>query len=113
MANKGTERYGVHLQEYKNNKKWIWKTQDTCAICGKPVDKSLKFPDPMSGTIDHIIPVDKGGHLSDRSNLQLAHFRCNRNKSNKLPSASQTRKETEIGNRALPLKVNWFGLYGR
>nr|WP_245550633.1 hypothetical protein [Kallipyga massiliensis] len=26
------------------------------------MDKSLKYPDPMSACIDHIIPVNKGGH---------------------------------------------------
>ena len=38
----------------------------------------------MSPVIDHIIPVAKGGHPSDISNLQLAHWCCNRQKSDKL-----------------------------
>ena len=44
----------------------------------------LKYPDPMSKTVDHIIPIAKGGHPSDLSNLQLAHRCCNRQKSDKL-----------------------------
>ena len=55
-----------------------------CALCGRPVDMSLKAPDPMSPTVDHIIPVNKGGHPSDINNLQLAHWICNRMKSDKL-----------------------------
>lgn len=35
----------------------------------RSVDKSFKFPHPLSPSIDHIIPVDKGGHPSDMANL--------------------------------------------
>ena len=62
----------------------IMKTQTICGICGKPVDFSLKYPHPLSATVDHIVPVSKGGHPSDISNLQLAHRCCNRAKSDKL-----------------------------
>lgn len=34
--------------------------------------------------IDHIIPIAKGGHPSDIDNLQLAHWTCNRQKSDKI-----------------------------
>ena len=53
----------------------ILKTQTICGICGKPVDFSYKNPHPLAPTVDHIIPVSKGGHPTDISNLQLAH-RC-------------------------------------
>lgn len=62
----------------------ILKTQTICGICGKPVDFSYKYPHPLSPTVDHIIPVSKGGHPSDLDNLQLAHRCCNREKSDKL-----------------------------
>ena len=62
----------------------ILKTQTVCGICGKPVDFSFKHPHPLSPTVDHIIPVSKGGHPSDISNLQLAHRCCNRAKSDRL-----------------------------
>lgn len=55
-----------------------------CGICGKPVDFTYKYPHPLSLYIDHIIPVAKGGHPSDLDNLQLAHWTCNRQKSDKL-----------------------------
>ena len=29
-------------------RRWVLATQDNCALCGKPVDKSLKTPHPMS-----------------------------------------------------------------
>ena len=34
---------------------------DTCAICGRPVDKTLKSPHPMSAEVDELIPVSRGG----------------------------------------------------
>lgn len=78
------DREGAHRQLYEKNKQVIYKTEDICWICGQPVDKSLKSPDPMSKTIDHRIPVSKGGHPSDLDNLRLAHRKCNREKSDKL-----------------------------
>lgn len=71
-------------REYERHKKRILMTAGVCGICGQPVNKSLKFPHPMSATVDHIIPVSRGGHPSDINNLQLAHMCCNRQKANKL-----------------------------
>lgn len=99
-------RYGPFRQEYERNKKKILMTQDTCGICGKPVDKTVKYPSPMAPTIDHIIPIDRGGHPSDIDNLQLAHFKCNRLKSNKLGEVVPIKVDT-ISNRVLPLSIDW------
>lgn len=33
-----------------------------CGICGKRVNKRLKHPDPLSASIDHILPLSHGGH---------------------------------------------------
>lgn len=49
----------------------------TCQICGK----SITFEE---FTIDHIIPLAKGG-TNDMSNLQSSCFRCNRIKADILP----------------------------
>lgn len=51
-----------------------------CGICGRKINKRLKHPNPLSPSIDHIVPVSKGG--SDASiNVQAAHLRCNMLKS--------------------------------
>ena len=50
-----------------------------CQICGRLVDLSLRFPNPMSRSVDHIIPWSKGGP-SEMANYQLAHFGCNSRK---------------------------------
>lgn len=54
-----------------------------CSICGLPINLSKSYPNPWSLTIDHIIPIVKGGTTRD-DNLQPAHFRCNRKKAEKL-----------------------------
>lgn len=107
-VNTSSTRYGVHRTTYEKNKRKIIAQGDTCGICGLPVDKSLKFPHPMSATADHIIPLDKGGNPSDIDNLQLAHLSCNRIKSNKLPCDIQVEKNVqEETNRNLPLFMDW------
>lgn len=105
------DKSGTHRQQFDINAKKIYATQSVCAICGQPVDFSLKWPDPMSKTIDHIIPVSKGGHPSDISNLQLAHFTCNRHKGDHVPGEVIMKKEKKgeaISNRVLPQSINWL-----
>ena len=101
------DREGAHRQAYTRNKKRILATQDTCGICGAPVDKTLPHGDPMAPTIDHIIPIAKGGHPSDMDNLQLAHWTCNRQKSDKLFRNQKEKKPIVIGNRNLPQTMDW------
>lgn len=103
------DKTGAHRSEFENNKKKILKTRQQCGICGKFVSKKLKFPDPMSAVIDHIIPVAKGGHPSDIDNLQLAHMSCNRAKSDKLFTGGKEVKGDGIGNRDLPKSIDWIG----
>ena len=98
---------GGHRSAYERNKKIIFKTQNTCGICGHLVDFSLKSPHPMSGSVDHIVPVSKNGHPSDMSNLQLAHRTCNRQKSDKIFANVDT-KPRVLGNRNLPQSLNWI-----
>lgn len=102
----GKEKYGTQYAQFVSNRKKILATQSICAICGKPVDMSLKFPHPMSASVDHIIPWDKGGDCSI-DNLQLAHMCCNRKKSNKIFSDAPKRESKKIGNQTLPLSADW------
>lgn len=102
------DRYGTERAQFESNKKRILATQTVCGICGRPVDKSLRFPHPLSPTIDHIIPVDKNGSLSNIDNLQLAHFACNRQKSDKLAERkSFVEGPTLVSNRLLPQSCDW------
>src|SRR5690625_4198334 len=107
MSYSRADKKGAHRANYERNKKRIFATQNTCGICGHPVDFSLKPPHPMAPTLDHIIPVSKGGHPSDIDNLQLAHWTCNRQKSDKIFKQSHETKQV-IGNRNLPQSMNWM-----
>ena len=57
-----------------------------CQICNEKVDISLEYPHPFSSSLDHIVPLAKGGaHTMD--NIQLAHLKCNIKKHAKLLAA--------------------------
>lgn len=102
------DRDGVHRGTFEKNKKKIYATSEVCGICGKPVDFNLKYPHPLSPCIDHIIPIAKGGHPSDITNLQLAHWTCNRQKSDKLiDKTTYGVTETILSNRVLPQSMDW------
>jgi 5-methylcytosine-specific restriction endonuclease McrA len=47
------------------------KQNNKCALCGKPMGEDM--------TVDHMIPVSKGGS-NKRENLQLVHEMCNKEK---------------------------------
>jgi hypothetical protein len=53
-----------------------------CQICAKPVHKTLKHPDPLSASMDHIIQVAWGG-TNDPDNLRLTHLVCNQRRQRK------------------------------
>ena len=107
MAERRADRIGAHRVQFEKNRKKIIASQDVCGICGKPVDKTLRPPHPLSPTVDHIIPVSRGGHPSDISNLQLAHRCCNREKSNKMIKPVEADPAHTISNRDLPQTFDW------
>ena len=108
------DRNGTHRGTFEKNKKKIYATQTVCGICGKLVDFSCKYPHPLSPCIDHIIPIAKGGHPSDIDNLQLAHWTCNRQKSDKLIERETiNNNQTEVlSNRVLPQSMDWAQYHG-
>lgn len=99
------DRDGWAKATYLKAKKKIFATQSVCAICGRPVNFDLKFPDPWSATVDHIIPLSKGGSPADIANMQLAHLQCNRLKASKMNTLPAVR--ASIGNRDLPLSMDY------
>jgi 5-methylcytosine-specific restriction endonuclease McrA len=50
-----------------------------CHLCGKRVDPKLRWPDPWSQSVDHLIPIARGGTHEPR-NVALAHLRCNQSR---------------------------------
>lgn len=47
-----------------------------CHLCGEKVDKRLRWPDPMSASLDHVRPICRGGSHT-YFNVRLAHLTCN------------------------------------
>lgn len=109
MTKVRADKQSGHRSVYESNRRKILKTRNTCEICGLPIDMELKPPHPLSPVIDHIIPINKGGHPSDINNLQIAHWQCNRAKSDKLFVVQEKKQDKEvIGNRNLPQSLNWI-----
>lgn len=53
-----------------------------CGICAEPIERGLAWPDPRSVSLDHIVPLSRGGAHS-RSNSQASHLFCNMSKHNR------------------------------
>lgn len=57
-----------------------------CGICERRVDRRLRYPHPLSASLDHIEALSLGG-THTRENVQLAHLTCNiRKGSNRAPA---------------------------
>ncbi|MDF9748643.1 endogenous inhibitor of DNA gyrase (YacG/DUF329 family) [Arthrobacter sp. ES3-54] len=54
-----------------------------CGLCVTPVDPTSAWPDPMSPSLDHILPLSRGG-THTYENVQLAHLTCNVSKGNRI-----------------------------
>ena len=79
-------RYGVDWEKGITLKALIERDNGVCQICGRPVD----INDVKDGhirknypTIDHIIPLSKGGPHT-WNNVQLAHMGCNSGKCDRI-----------------------------
>lgn len=54
-----------------------------CGLCGGLVDLTLQWPAPQSASVDHILPLSRGGD-DTLKNVQLAHLACNLGKNNRI-----------------------------
>jgi predicted nucleic acid-binding Zn ribbon protein len=71
------EREDFHSREIYERDMWF------CMLCGGKTDPTKIVPHPLAPTLDHAIPIAKGG-CHTRRNVQTAHFLCNSLKSDKL-----------------------------
>jgi len=76
-------KHGASSAEVFTNTSIFERDNWTCGICSAPVDGSIPWPDPMSVSLDHVIPVSLGGEHSP-SNTQCAHLFCNLSKGNRI-----------------------------
>ena len=68
---------GVSLLDVVARDGWV------CWLCNMPVDESLPRTSRMGATVDHVVPLAKGGS-DELDNLRLAHWICNNKKSDRL-----------------------------
>ncbi|MEU0991950.1 HNH endonuclease [Streptomyces sp. NPDC005953] len=62
-----------------------------CWICGRGIDPQLDVKHPLSWTLDHLVPLSKGGALLDPANARSAHRRCNSKRGNRTEPQPQQR----------------------
>lgn len=63
----------------------LWERQGGhCGLCGDPINRELRYPNPLSKSVDHIVPLAKGG-AHEQGNLQWAHLVCNNRKGARAP----------------------------
>lgn len=61
-----------------------------CMLCGKHTNRSASVPHPKAPTLDHVVPLSRGG-AHTRANTQCAHFLCNSLKGDRTLNAEQLR----------------------
>lgn len=59
-----------------------------CYLCESDIDPTLSWPHPMSASIDHVVPLSRGGP-DTRANVKASHLRCNLRKSASLLEADE------------------------
>lgn len=50
-----------------------------CHLCGNPVPPELEHPDPLCASVDHVVPLSRGGD-DTAENVACSHLVCNLSK---------------------------------
>lgn len=66
----GADSEVFRAEEVYDRDRWI------CGICFEPVDRALRYPDPRSVSLDHVVPLSLGGPHT-RANTRCSHLGCN------------------------------------
>lgn len=62
---------------------------DVCYLCNENINFRLKFPHPKSRSVDHVIPLSRGGSHT-LGNVAMTHYQCNQIKSAKDATSAPT-----------------------
>jgi hypothetical protein len=81
--NKSLKRQGAKTVQRIDFSEVALRDSGLCHICGDAVDLSLPRTSRMGATLDHVIPISRGG-LDLMENVRLAHWICNIRKSDSL-----------------------------
>lgn len=80
----------LHTRRGRSGRPWervkaqCFREETHCWLCGHRVDQTLLSTDPMARSADHLIQLQHEGPPLARSNLRIAHLRCNSGRSNSL-----------------------------
>jgi 5-methylcytosine-specific restriction endonuclease McrA len=77
---------GVTFGAVDTDALWL-ESAGSCPLCNEPMDQSLRWPLPLSTSLDHIVPLSKGG-THEQANLQWTHLVCNIRKGAKSPTST-------------------------
>jgi 5-methylcytosine-specific restriction endonuclease McrA len=72
VKRRGAKVYDSTLTLFELGERDGWR----CHLCLIAVDVTLRFPDLMSATFDHLDPISNGGDDAPE-NVALAHWICN------------------------------------
>ena len=67
---------------YRRVREQVLAEDDTCWICGNE----------GADTIDHLLPISRGGSILDRNNIKPAHQTCNSARGNGSKRMPQSRE---------------------
>lgn len=79
-AARRARRAGATVIEVFDRSEVFVRDQWTCQVCGLPTDVTAPLFDPASPTVDHVVPLSKGGEHT-QANAQCCHLGCNSSKS--------------------------------
>ena len=68
---------------YRRFVDWLRAQRLPCWLCGHDIGYGLDAKHPMSFTLDHLVPLSRGGQLLDKANARPAHRRCNSSRGNR------------------------------
>lgn len=66
-----------HGRPYRRLCAQVRAQRQPCWLCGHDIDLTLPATHPMSFTLEHVVPVARGGDPLDPANARSAHRRCN------------------------------------
>lgn len=69
-------KIGAAIGEPFTNSEIFERDGWVCGLCDEPIDRDLRHPEPGSASLDHVLPLSRGGAHS-RENVQAAHLGCN------------------------------------
>jgi 5-methylcytosine-specific restriction endonuclease McrA len=67
----------------------VRREEDTCWLCRRPIDPDAAPKTRWAFSVDHVVPLSRGGHPLHRDNARAAHYGCNSARGNRVPAVVQ------------------------